>query len=530
MAVQTSVAGPSLPEDRSEQTALPSPAPAIEIQRIRMTFGATVAVDEVSFTVPSGSVRALLGENGAGKSTIVKLLSGLVQPDAGAIRIDGREVDLRSPRAAQALGIQTAFQEMTLVKDLTVLDKLLLPAGPLGPLGRIRKRRAQAQLEAHLDAIGVRGIELGAEIRDLDLAQQQKIEIARALWRDPRILLRDEPTSSLSGRDIDWLGELIARVRAAGRTVLFISHRLREVRMFCDELTVLRNGRDIATARVDEVEDDEVIRMIVGRSLASTFPPRPPTPPVRPGAVLAARDLRVLPRLAGVSFELAPGEILGIAGLQGMGQLELFLACFGMVELDHGTLEVDGAPVAIASPVDAVRARLGISLVPEDRKTEALFLKLDGTRNASLPTIERFTRHGLIDQRAEEAAVAAVFERLQVDPRALWTRVAAFSGGNQQKIAIAKWLRAESRILLLFDPTRGIDVGTKHELYGLIRAFADAGGAVLFYSTEIPEIVGLADRDLVLYAGRIACELPAAAITEDAIVRAALGGGTGEAA
>jgi ribose transport system ATP-binding protein len=509
---------------------LPSPSPAIEIERIRKTFGATVAVDEVSFAVPAGTVRALLGENGAGKSTIVKLLSGLVQPDAGAIRIDGQDVSLRSPRDSQALGIQTAFQEMTLVKDLTVLDNMLLPTGPLGPLGRIRRREAQARIEAHLDAIDVHGIELAAEIRDLDLAQQQKIEIARALWREPRILLLDEPTSTLSGRDIDWLGELIARVRAAGRTVVFISHRLREVRMFCDELTVLRNGRDIATARVDEVEDDEVIRMIVGRSLASTFPPRPPAPAVRRPAALAARDLRVSPRLMGVSFELAPGEVLGIAGLQGMGQLELFLACFGMVELDHGTLEVDGAPVAITSPVDAVRARLGISLVPEDRKTEALFLKLDGTRNASLPTIERFTRGGLIDREREEAAVAAVFERVQVDRRALWTRVSAFSGGNQQKIAIAKWLLAESRILLLFDPTRGIDVGTKHELYVLIREFADAGGAVLFYSTEIPEIVGLADRALVLYAGRVARELVGDEINEDAIVRAALGGGVGEAA
>lgn len=508
---------------------MPSPSPAIEIERIRKAFGATVAVDEVSFAVPAGTVRALLGENGAGKSTIVKLLSGLLQPDAGTIRIDGKDVSLRSPRDSQALGIQTAFQEMTLVKDLTVLDNMLLPTGPLGPLGRIRKREAQARIEAHLAAIGVHGIELAAEIRDLDLAQQQKIEIARALWREPRILLLDEPTSTLSGRDIDWLGELIARVRAAGRTVVFISHRLREVRMFCDALTVLRNGRDIATARVDEVADDEVIRMIVGRSLASTFPSRPAAPAVRPQAALAARDLRVSPRLMGVSFELAPGEVLGIAGLQGMGQLELFLACFGMVELDHGTLEVDGAPVAITSPVDAVRARLGISLVPEDRKTEALFLKLDGTRNASLPTIERFTRGGLIHREREEAAVAAVFERVQVDRRALWTRVSAFSGGNQQKIAIAKWLLAESRILLLFDPTRGIDVGTKHELYVLIREFADAGGAVLLYSTEIPEIVGLADRALVLYAGRVVRELAGEEIKEDVIVRAALGGGVGGA-
>ncbi len=229
-------------------------------------------------------------------------------------------------------------------------------------------------------------------------------------------------------------------------------------------------------------------------------------------------------KLSDASFKLHEGEILGVAGLQGMGQLDLFLACFGMHGLRNGTIRVDGKPVAITSPVDAIRANIGLGMVPEDRKTEALFLKLTGKHNASLPVIGRFTRFGMIDGRAEDEAIERVFQRVGVDRRALWTRASSFSGGNQQKIAIAKWLVAESRILLLYDPTRGIDVGTKHELYVLMREYAEAGGAILFFSTEIPELVHMSDRVMVLYGGRVAEEIPAESLSEQTIVRAALGG------
>jgi len=239
---------------------------------------------------------------------------------------------------------------------------------------------------------------------------------------------------------------------------------------------------------------------------------------------MRVENLKTDGRLEEVSLTLKRGEILGIAGLQGMGQLDLFLACFGAAEVTRGQLYIDEKPVVIASPVDAVDARIGISLVPEDRKTEALFLKLSGTHNASLPVIDRFTRFGLIDKAGEQDAVRRVFRRVQVDERALWTRAGAFSGGNQQKIAVAKWLLAESRVLLLFDPTRGVDVGTKQELYRLMRAYAEAGGAILFYSTEIPELVHLADRVLVLYKGRVVEEVSGERQSEEAIVQAALGG------
>jgi ribose transport system ATP-binding protein len=287
-------------------------------------------------------------------------------------------------------------------------------------------------------------------------------------------------------------------------------------------MTVLRNGAHIATDAVSAYADDEVIAMIAGRALQQAFPPRPAAERAAGPEVLGAERLVAGARLKEASFSLRAGEILGVAGLQGMGQLDLFLTCFGMADLSSGHLRIDGQPIVIASPGDAVRADIGISLVPEDRKTEALSLTLSGKHNASLPVISRFS-HGLIDERAEAGAVEAVFGRVGVDRRALWTRVGAFSGGNQQKIAIAKWLLAESRVLLLYDPTRGIDVGAKSELYRLIRAYADAGGAVLFYSTEIPEIVHLADRALVFYRGRIVRELALEALSEEAILRAALG-------
>jgi ribose transport system ATP-binding protein len=503
--------------------------PAIAIRNARKAFGATVALDDASFEVAAGTVHALLGENGAGKSTMVKMLSGLLHPDAGEIRVFGQACNLASPREAHRLGIQTAFQEMTQVRDLTVAQNMLLPYEPTAWWGTVRRRAAEQTVRAHLDSLGLGGIDPRAEVRDLDLPLRQKIEIARAILRRPRILLLDEPTSTLSGRDIDWLGDLIAKLKAQGTTIVFISHRMPEVRRFCDVLTVLRNGKDIGTSKVDAISDDEVIRMIIGRSLASTFPPREPPRAASATPALAAHHLCTGGRLADASFALSQGEVLGIAGLQGMGQLELFLACFGMAQLQSGKLEVDGKPISLASPKDAVRANIGISLVPEDRKTEALFMKLDGLRNVSLPIIDRFTRFGLIDTEAEREAVGRVLDRVQVQPRALYTRISAFSGGNQQKVAIGKWLLAESRTLLMYDPTRGVDVGTKHELYVLIRDFAKAGGAVLFYSTEIAELVNLCDRVLVMYGGRVVRELAAGEISEEGIMRAALGEKNGAA-
>lgn len=496
---------------------------AVALDAVSKSFGPTKAVSDVSFRVAAGTVHALLGENGAGKSTTMKLLSGLIEPDSGVLRIDGQEIRLRSPRDAHAAGIQTAFQELTLVRDLSVLDNMLLPRAPVGLLGTLRRGDVAAKVEAHFQRLGL-DVDLHAEAGRLDLAMRQKIEIARTLYRQPRILLLDEPTSALAGNDVEWLGRIVADAKAGGITVLFISHRLPEVRDFCDTMTILRNGRHIATGAVADFSDDQVVEMIIGRSLDQTFPVRtPPGATTMQAPVLETRSLSAGAKLRDIDIALRPGEILGIAALQGMGQLDLFSACFGAMAVTSGEVRVDDRPVHLSSPADALHPSLRIGFLPEDRKTEGLFLKLDGTRNASLPVIGRFCRRGLIDGKAEQAAAEAVFSVVDVSPVAAFTEAGAFSGGNQQKIAVAKWLVAESRILLLFDPTRGIDVGTKHQLYGLMRAFADAGGAVLFHSTEIPELVHLSDRVVVLYEGRVAARLDLADIDEVAIMNAALG-------
>lgn len=498
-------------------------APAISAAGIRKAFGPTVALDGASFEVAAGEVHALLGENGAGKSTMVKLLSGFMRPDAGTLSAFGSELHFHSPRDAHRAGIETAFQELTQVPNLTVAQNILLPYQPVNRLGLLRGRQGTEQVAALLRDLGISGIEPYHEVGRLDLPLRQKIEIARAIFRKPRILLLDEPTSALSGRDIDWLGGLIDRLKRQGVTILFISHRLPEVRAFCDNLTVLRNGRDVGSFPVKSVNDEQVIELIIGRSITATFPEKPVYAPASQPRI-ALRNLSA-GRIRDASLDLHAGEILGVVGMQGMGQLDLFRAMFGDIAPKAGQILVNGRPVELTSPRAAIDARLGISLVPEERKTEALALRLDGRKNVSLPVVGRYLRHGLIDTDREMQAVAAALARVQVDQRALFSPVSAFSGGNQQKIVLAKWFLAGSRAMLLYDPTRGVDVGTKHEIYKLMADYAANGGSVLFYSTELAEIINMCRRVLVIYAGRIAAELTEerGQITESTIMRIALG-------
>ena len=496
-------------------------APAIAVKGLSKRFDATVALDDVSFSIARGEIRALIGENGAGKSTLVKILAGLIREDAGTVRVFGEAAAIGRPMRAHALGVQTAFQEMTLIDGMTVTQNMLLPYEPL-VAGQIDRRGSKRAVAGHFARLGLDDIDPGALIGDLALSTRQKIEIAKAVAREPRILLLDEPTSTLSAADVDWLGGLIDGLHAAGVTIVFISHRMAEVRRFCQSLTVLRNGRHVGSYGIDEVGDDEVVRLVIGRSLGAIYPEREDYRRAdAPAPAFAGEGLTIGGALDALSFELWPGEVLGIGALQGMGQREMFEALFGERGIDGGVIKLGGRPVTLASPADAVRA--GISMVPEDRKTEALFLRLTGGANASIPTIDRFAKAGWIDRKAEASAVDEVLNHLQVHPRALYKTVSSFSGGNQQKIAIAKWLLARSKVLLTFDPTRGVDIGTKHEIYVLIRDLAKAGAAILYYSTEIPELVNICDRVLVMYRGRIVKELVGAEITEQDIMSHALG-------
>ncbi|GAB7539643.1 sugar ABC transporter ATP-binding protein [Burkholderia sp. 3C] len=496
---------------------------AIDLHDVTKRFGATVALDGASFRVKRGAVHALLGENGAGKSTTVKLLSGLMRPDQGQIRVMGREVTMRGPKDAHRAGVQTAFQEMTLVRDLTVAQNLLMSYEPTGLFGRIRKREAQRQAAEWLDRLELSDIRPGAYVRDLSLPVRQKIEIAKAIVRGPQVLLLDEPTSALSGRDVAWLSRRIDELKASGVTFVFISHRMQEVREFCDSLTVYRNGRDVGAFDAADISDDEVIRLVIGRSMEAKYPPKLASPALREGAMkpaaIAARGIRVGSAVSEFDLALQPGEVHGVAALQGMGQRELFEALFGAAWLDDGEIRIDGQPVTLTSTADSLKAGVATSLLPEDRKTEGLFLKLPGGQNVSLPVIGRYTRFGLIDRKREQAAVRRSLAQMEVNPRALYKPCLSFSGGNQQKIAMAKWLLTQSRVWLMFDPTRGIDVGTKHQIFVLMRAFAAAGGAVLFYSTDVPELVNVCDRVSVMYRGRNVGELSGDALTEENVMR-----------
>lgn len=496
---------------------------AIDLSNVTKRFGATVALNDASFRVRRGEVHALLGENGAGKSTTVKLLSGLMQPDAGSIRIMGQEVQLRRPSDAHRAGVQTAFQEMTLVRDLTVEQNLLFSQEPTGFFGRIKSRQARDRAEMLLEELELSHVRPSEYVRDLPLPIRQQIEIAKAIARDPEVLLLDEPTSALSAKAVEWLSRRIETLKTKGVTFVFISHRMQEVREFCDSLTVYRNGKDVGEFRAKDISDDDVIRLVIGRSMDAMYPPKITTPAFSEGSeskpAIETRDVTVDGGPQDFNLKLNSGEVHGIAALQGMGQRELFEALFGARYLDGGEVLIDGAPVTLTTTADSLKAGVSTSLLPEDRKTEGLFLRLPGGQNVSLPMIGHFSKFGIIDTKLEKAEVRRALAQMEVHPSAIYKPCLALSGGNQQKIAMAKWLLTQSRVWLMFDPTRGIDVGTKHQIFVLMRAFAAAGGAVLFYSTDVPELVNVCDRVTVMYRGRNVGEFRDDVLTEENVMR-----------
>jgi ribose transport system ATP-binding protein len=495
---------------------------ALEISGLVKRYGSTVALDGADLDIQPGSVHAVIGENGAGKSTLVKILSGLVRPDAGVLRFHGQDLDLRSPRDAAVAGIATAFQELSLLPHLSVADNLALPRKPRGRLGLVANGTARASARRRLEHWEVSDIDVRAPVGSLPLAAKQKVEIVGALSGDPRLVILDEPTSALGQSDVEWLMRQVGRLREAGTTVIFVSHRMPEVRAMCDALTVLRGGRRSGHSTSMTLSDAEIIRMMIGESLAEVFPPRP-APPAERRVALSVRGLRS-GRLRSATFDLHHGEILGVAGLQDHGQRELFRAMFGADRIEDGHVELDGERLRLRSPRDAIRAGMGISLVPEERAVEGALLTMSGRANLTLPTINRFTTLGWIRRKDEAKAVQEVLERLRISPRALYEPVEAFSGGNQQKIVIGKWLLAESKVLLLFDPTRGVDIRTKSEIYRLTRAFADEGGCVLYYSTDLDETVHLADRVVVCYRGEVSTPFTADELDSETLLHAMLGG------
>jgi ribose transport system ATP-binding protein len=498
-----------------------SQIPLLRMEGISKRYGGVRALEKADLEVRAGRVHAILGENGAGKSTLIKVMSGVVAPDEGRMLLDGHEVRFQNPAAANAAGIVCIFQELALIPDLSVADNIVVSSPP-GRFGLIDRKAQRRLAEVALARAGGEDIHPMALVRDLPLSRRQIIEIARALSRSPRVLILDEATSALAAADVTRVFDVLKRLRAEGIALLYISHRMHEIAELADDCSVFRNGRRIATYQAGTKSDNEVVEMMIGREYSHVFPAKPAAPPATATPVLEVRHLSWAPRLNDISFSVRAGEVVGLGGLDGQGQRELLLALFGVLRGIGGEILIDGQPARIASPRAAKGKGIGMALIPEDRKTEGLMLQMSVRDNLSFATLSELAHGGVIDRDAERDAVDDMIRLLAIRTDGVSVAAGALSGGNQQKLVIAKWLMRQPRIILLNDPTRGIDVGTKQEIYQLLRQLADAGAAIVLYSTDYDELIGCCDRVLVLYDGTIRRTLSGDDITERALISSAL--------
>ncbi|MFM9693556.1 sugar ABC transporter ATP-binding protein [Streptomyces europaeiscabiei] len=492
------------------------PDELLRIEGIRKTFPGVVALDGVDFDLRRGEVHVLLGENGAGKSTLIKMLSGAYTPDAGRILAGGEEVRIHGAQDSERLGIATIYQEFNLVPDLTVAENIFLGRQPRR-FGMIDRKRMEAEAAELLERVGV-NVSPRARVRELGIARLQMVEIAKALSLNARVLIMDEPTAVLTTEEVEKLFSIVRLLREDGVGVVFITHHLEEIAALGDRVTVIRDGKSVGQVPAGTPQD-ELVRLMVGRSIEQQYPRQQ-------GETDAGEALLVVEGLTrdgvfhDVSFEVRAGEVVGIAGLVGAGRTEVVRAVFGADPYDKGAVKVDGSRV----PKDDVNAAMtaGIGLVPEDRKGQGLVLDASVEENLGLVTLRGTTKGGFVDLKGQRENAARVAERLGVRMAGLHQHVRTLSGGNQQKVVIGKWLLADTRVLILDEPTRGIDVGAKVEIYELINELTAAGAAVLMISSDLPEVLGMSDRVLVMAQGRITGELAAAEATQDAVMALAV--------
>jgi ribose transport system ATP-binding protein len=479
-------------------------------------FPGAIALDGVDFDVRRGEVHVLLGENGAGKSTLMRILSGACARDAGEILVDGRAVTIQAPREAQALGIATIYQEFNLVPHLTAAENILLGQEPRRGLGFVHRRRLVDAAAARLSSLGCR-VDPDRRVSSLGVAEQQMVEVAKALSGDARLLIMDEPTSALTTSEIDRLFETIRRLTTAGVGVVYISHRMEELARIGNRVTVLRDGRRIETRDLP-VATSTLVRLMVNRDVSEQFPPRTRCPGPE---ILRVEGICSSARVHEVSFSLRRGEILGVAGLLGAGRTELVRAIAGADRASGGSVRVGDRPVSIRRPADAIRA--GIGLVPEDRKQHGLVLNATIASNVSLPQLPRLAAWGVVRRRRERALAAKWVADLRIKTPSETTRVSTLSGGNQQKVVLAKWLALDADVLIVDEPTRGIDVAAKADIYVLLDRLAAGGTGIIMISSELPEIIGMSDRILVMHHGRAQRMIDASEATQESVLQAALG-------
>jgi ribose transport system ATP-binding protein len=488
----------------------------LRIEGIRKTFPGVVALDSVDFDLRRGEVHVLLGENGAGKSTLIKMLSGAYRPDSGRILVDGNEVRVHGAQDAERLGIATIYQEFNLVPELTVAENIFLGRQPRR-YGMIDRKKMEADAEELLRRVGV-NVSPRAKVRELGIARLQMVEIAKALSLDARVLIMDEPTAVLTSEEVEKLFRIVRQLRADGVGIVFITHHLEEIAALGDRVTVLRDGRSIDQVPASTPEN-ELVRLMVGRSIDQQYPrERPETGE----ALLSVRGLTRGGVFHDISFDVHAGEVVGLAGLVGAGRTEVVRAVFGADHYDAGSVEVRGERLGKGDVNAAMGA--GIGLVPEDRKGQGLVLDASVQENLGLVTLRSASRGGLVDLKGQRIAAARIAAELGVRMAGLGQHVRTLSGGNQQKVVIGKWLLADTKVLILDEPTRGIDVGAKVEIYQLINQLTASGHAVLMISSDLPEVLGMSDRVLVMAQGRIAGELPAHEATQDAVMALAVSG------
>jgi len=509
--------------------------PLFVMQGVSKRYGGVRALQNAELAVEAGRIHAVLGENGAGKSTLIKIMAGVVAPDEGRMLLDGQPVSFASPAEAQAAGIACIFQELSLIPDLSVADNIAI-SNPPRRFGLIDRRAQRRMAEDALSRAGADNIHPLALVKDLPLSRRQMVEIAKALARKPRILILDEATSALTAADVTKIYRVLKRLRAEGLALVYISHRMHEIAELADECTVFCNGRSVATYTAGTKTDNEIVELMIGHEYDAAFPPRIPRIASDAAPRLEVRHLSWTDRLNDISLRLHAGEVIGLGGLDGQGQRELLLALFGVLRATTGEVLIDGRRVTITGPHVAKRKEIGMALIPEDRKTEGLMLPMSVRDNLSFAALGALSHWGVVDGAAERDAVERIVRLLAVRTEGIDGPAGSLSGGNQQKLVIGKWLMMAPRILLLNDPTRGIDVGTKQEMYQLMRQLAGAGAAILFYSTDYDELIGCCDRVLVMYDGAIKRELIGAEINEHALISHALniadvrGGGATQAA
>lgn len=504
----------------SEASARAGPRELIVISGVSKSFGSTIALSNVSVTGLAGSIHAITGENGAGKSTLMKLLAGVFHPDEGELRVGGRAVRLNSPAAARSVGISTVFQELTVLPNLTVAENLMLGREPT-KFGLLARSEMLREAQDVLARIGI-DLDPQSSCGSLTVGQQQLVEIAKGVSTDATIFIFDEPTAPLNRAEVSKLETLLKALKAQGKLVFYISHRLDEIFRLCDTVTVLKDGKLVSTEPIEALTTDRLITLMVGRPLQALFPPRRSS---APGAVaLDVRSLTPMPHGPTASFSLRRGEIVGMGGLEGQGQREIVRALAGAVSPWHSDIlrtHRTGETRAFDPCEGVVRiVEQGVGLIPEDRKLEGLYLDLAIQDNMWLGALRGM---GLLrTAHRDSAAVAVIAKRMQLRARDLAQEVGALSGGNQQKVMIGRWLAAGVDTLLIEQPTRGVDVGAKAEIYGLLREFADQGGAVLALSSDLPELIGLCDRILIVNGGCVMGCVEAETATEERLLGLAL--------